>query len=482
MDDSIELLQLLEAEIEAKKKHQDDLWFKGDLRFLLHDPQKVIYDQFYQQNCRETVILASRRFGKSFLGLILCLEYAIRNPRTVVRFIPPEIKQGWGITMPTMMKLEQLWPNGLIRFMSSEKSWKIGRDSWLYLGGFDSQKDAARGSEASFIVCDEAAFTNPEEYDYILRSVLKPQLLTTRGRLLQLSTPARIPDHPFMCQTVADAELEGRLHRFTIFDNPLLDAEQIEEAKRDCGGEESESWQVEYLCKTVRSPGLMVLPRWNPAYIDEWEPLPYHYRCLVGDFGGVTDKTVLQVVAYDYRSPIDGTWHFIDERVYDSNTTTQEIVAGIRDLHAAWIKPSEAPEQDTTCYLDCPGQLQVDLNNHHGINVRIPLKDEFHAGVNLINLFVNQNRVRVHKRCSFTAMSFNSSRFNDRRTDYIRSPVLGHCDALACAIYGLRMTCRDRDGSPEPRVNRDLQAYWKQQPSRHENRQQVAAAIFGGKR
>lgn len=482
-DELIRLHKLLKAEEAYQLRSKDDLWYKGELRSLCHSAQHLIYDAFYSTTCREHVILASRRFGKSYLGLILCIEHAIRHPHSVTRFIPPEIKQGWQIAMPTMAKLSQSYPSGLIRFNVGEKAWKIGQDSWLYLGGFDSQKDAQRGGEASLIVCDEAAFTNPEEYDYILRSVLKPQLLTTRGRLLQLSTPARIPDHPFMSQTVADAELEGRLHRFTIYDNPLLDEDQIEEAKRDCGGEDSESWQVEYLCKTVRSPSLMVLPRWSPDYLDEWAPEPWHYRCLVGDFGGVTDKTVLQVLAYDYRSPIDGTWHYIDERVYDSNTTTQEIVAGIQDLHAHWIATSKAPEQDTTCYLDCPGQLQVDLNNHHNINVRIPIKDDFHAGVNLINLFVKQNRVRVHKRCTFTAMSFNAARFNDRRTDYIRSPVLGHCDAVACAIYGLRMICRDRDGSPEPRINREQQAYWKQATfNKYQQREQVAAAIYGGKK
>jgi hypothetical protein len=169
MDEVTELLHLLEAEVEAQKKNKDELWYKGELRFLLHDAQTVIYDDFYKLNNRETVLLCARRFGKSFLGLILCLEFAIRNPRTIVRFIPPEIKQAYGIVMPTMSKLEQLWPAGLIQYVASEKAWKIGRGSWLYLGGFDSQKDASRCSEASFIVCDEAGFTNPEQYNYILK-------------------------------------------------------------------------------------------------------------------------------------------------------------------------------------------------------------------------------------------------------------------------------------------------------------------------
>ena len=479
MDETAELLQLLEAEVESQKKHKDSLWYAGDLRFLLHDAQKVIYYDFYRLNNRETILLCARRFGKSFLGLILCLEYAIKNPRTIVRFIPPEIKQAYGICLPNMGKLEQLWPTGLIQYVSSEKAWKIGRGSWLYLGGFDSQKDASRGSEASFIVCDEAGFTNPEQYNYILKSVLKPQMLTTRGKMIILSTPSRIPSHPFMTETVSDAKLEGRLHKYTIYDNPMLDEDQIAEAKRDCGGEDTEDFKREYLCEVIRSASMSVLPRYSAERcIENFQLDPHWYRAIIGDFGGVTDLTVIHAIAYRYRSNCDGDVMFIDERVYDANTTTKEIVEGIPELHKLYIKTSKAPEQDDTAYLDCPGQLQVDLNNQHNLNVRIPIKDEFHSGVNLINLYINQNRIKLHPRCKFTAMSFEAARFNDRRTDYIRNPVLGHCDAIASAIYCIRMICKDKDGSPIPKVNPEKAAWWKQ-PVQETSRQQVADAIYG---
>jgi hypothetical protein len=482
LDETAFLLKLLEAEEAHQLKSRDELWFKGDLRFLLHDAQKLIYDAFWSTTNRETVILASRRFGKSFLSVVWCLEYAIRNPRTIVRFIPPEIKQAFNIVQPTFLTLEQSWPNGLIRYHSSEKAWQVGKGSWLYLGGFDSQKDASRGGQASLIVCDEAGFTNPDEYNYILKSVLKPQLLTTRGRLVIPSTPSRIPSHPFMSETVADAKIDGRLHTFTIYDNPMLDAEQIEEAKRDCGGEESEDFKREYLCQVIRSASIAVLPRYSAdRCVESFELDDHWYRAIVGDFGGVTDKTVIHAIAYRYRSNCDGDVMFIDERVYDANTTTKEIVEGITELHKLYIKTSKAPEQDDTAYLDCPGQLQVDLNNQHNLNVRIPIKDEFHSGVNLINLYINQNRIKLHPRCKFTAMTFEAARFNDRRTDYIRNPVLGHCDAIASAIYGIRMICKDRDGSPIPKVNPEKAAWWKQ-PVQESSRQQVADAIYGRKK
>jgi len=202
---------------------------------------------------------------------------------------------------------------------------------------------------------------------------------------------------------------------------------------------------------------------------------------LVGDFGGCNDKTVIHALSYEFITSATGIVQFIDERVYDPNTSTIEIVKGIKELHDKWIKPGKAPEQDHTAYLDCPGQLQVDLNNQHNVNVRIPFKDDFFAGVNLINIFINQKRIVVHPRCTFTAMTFENARFNERRTDYIRSPILGHCDAIASAIYGIRMLCKDRNGSPDQPINPQTQAWWNVKP-KEDNRAAVAAAIFGGKK
>jgi hypothetical protein len=480
MDDLQALHRLLRAEANYQLRSKDECWYKGNLRFLLHEAQRIIYDSYYQKQDKETVILASRRFGKSFLGVVLCLEYAISHPYVITRFVPPEIKQAWQILMPTMGKLEQSWPSGLVRYVATEKAWRIGQNSWLYLGGFDSQKDSQRGGEASLIVCDEAGFTKSEEYNYILKSVLKPQLLTTKGRLVHLSTPSREPDHPFLCETVADAQMEGRLHKFTIYDNPMLTPEDIESAKRDCGGEHTFSWRTEYLCHIVRDGSLMVLPRWNAnEMIGKYEPKPWHYRCLVGDAGGVTDKTVLHVLACDYYAASPIVW-IIDERVYDSNTTTKEIVAGMKELHAKWIAPSEAPQQDNTPHLDCPGQMQVDINLEHDFFVKLPLKDEFHSSVNLINLYINNGQLFVHERCPFTIMTFNNARFNERRTDYIRTPALGHCDAIASAIYGIRHVEKERDGSPIQRVDKETCAYWKDKTEI--NNRLAVAQLFSGKR
>ena len=481
MDDSALLLQLLEAEQSHQLRNKDSLWYAGNLRFLLHDAQKIIYDDFYASTDREIVMLCARRFGKSFLSIILCLEYAIRNPNTITRFVPPEITQGWQIALPTMMKLEQSYPVGLIRYHKTEKAWQVGKNSWLYLGGFDSQRDSQRGGEASLIVCDEAGFSDPDQYNYTMRSVLKPQLLHTRGRLVIPSTPSKYTDHPFMTETVFEARMAKKLHMYTIYDNPLLDAEQIEQAKVDCGGEHTEDWRREYLCETVRSTSMTVIPKWSNDYVRDFEPNPYSYRVLVGDFGGTNDKTVIHALSYEFITSATGIVQFIDERVYDPNTSTIEIVKGIKELHDKWIKPGKAPEQDHTAYLDCPGQLQVDLNNQHNMNVRIPFKDDFFAGVNLINIFINQKRIVVHPRCTFTAMTFENARFNERRTDYIRSPILGHCDAIASAIYGIRMLCKDRNGSPDQPINPQTQAWWNVKP-KEDNRAAVAAAIFGGKK
>lgn len=477
MDDLQLLHRLLRAEANYQLRSKDDLWYRGQLRFLLHEAQRVIYDSYYQTNDKETVILASRRFGKSFLGVILCLEFAIRNTSTITRFIPPEIKQAWQILMPTMMKLESSWPTGLVRYVANEKAWRIGQNSWLYLGGFDSQKDAQRGGEASLIVCDEAGFTNGEEYNYILKSVLKPQLLITRGRIVHLSSPSREPDHPFLQETVTEAQLANKLHRYTIYDNPMLTAEDIESAKRDCGGEHTFAWRTEYLCQIVRDATLMVVPCWSPKFIGEWEPETWHYRVIVGDMGGVTDKTVLYALACDYDVTKPRIW-VLDERVYEPNTTTRDIAQGFRELTALWMDSCTLEDKDDVAYFDCPGQTQVDLQSEHKLSVKLPIKDNFHAGIGALNDLVSASQLWVHKRCTFAAMSLNNGRLNERRTDYMRTEALGHCDGIAALIYGIRHINTKTNGKPPDYVDREMQAYWKQEKS---NRRRIVGAAIAGR-
>lgn len=471
IDSELELAALLALDSHSKVANEQELWERGQLRFLLHDAQCVIYDAFHSKNWRDTVILAARRFGKSTLGLILCLEYCIRHPYKIARFIPPEVKQAWQIVMPTWAKLQQRAPRGLIEYKKAEQAFRVGQDSWIFLGGFDSQADAQRGGEASFIVCDEGGSTNPHDYNYILRSVLKPQLLDTKGRMLHLGTVPPDLSHPFLVDTVDSAEIDGRLFTFTIADNPRLDDEQRQQAIEDCGGEDTEDYRREYLCERVRSRGLMVINDIDKLTFGHWPFPKYAWLTIVGDWGGVQDKTVFVLGCYDFQRE---QYFIYAERHYPPHTGLDEIAQGIKELEALKenLLPNYHPDrpdrpelsrhghkdQEVPIWCDCPGQVKIDLANRHGIIVRLPVKDEFSAGIKLINYAITFQRLQIHALCKFVIKSLQEAKFNERRTDYERSELLGHCDAVAAVIYFLRMASCENP-NPQPKRNTETHFY-----------------------
>lgn len=467
MDDFIEFLALEALERQEALKNRDADWNAGNLRFLCHEAQCVIYDAFYRNKWRETGIIASRRFGKSTLGFILCLEYALRNPYTIARFIPPEVKQAWQIVLPIWGKIQRAAPKGLVEYMAADKAFRVGQGSWIFLGGFDSQNDAQRGGEASFIVCDEGGSTNPEQYLYILRSVLLPQLLDTKGRMLHLGTVPPDLAHPFLTETIHKCEVNECYFEFTINDNPRLDEEQRQQAIEDCGGEDTEEYEREYLCKRIRTPHLMVVPKFNETFAVRECGFPqFAWWHVAGDWGGVTDKTVIYAGWYDHRHWQNIIW---DERVYDPHTPSDEIAAGIKELIAYKDRlfANQFPhdlkykggfrEQEVMCWLDVPGQVQVDLRQQHGLQVRVPLKDDWAAGIRMLNTTVNLNRLKIHPRCKFLTQSLREGKFNLKRTDFERTGALGHCDGIAAAIYWIRMANKE---DPTPPKRMDPQHTW----------------------
>jgi hypothetical protein len=221
----------------------------------------------------------------------------------------------------------------------------------------------------------------------------------------------------------------------------------------------------------------MVVPCWHDRFVSDWE-LPQHcYGAVVGDFGGVRDKTVILFVVYRYESPSTGQFIVIDERVFDKNTSTEEIANGIDELEQWFSNLHEYPKQNTVPILDCPGQIQVDLFKLYGTELRIPIKGDFDAGNAMLHLLTLKGRILVHSRCKFTAMTLKTARFNDKRTDWLRSTVLGHCDALAALIYGIRSlsSC----GDPNPPVVYDPQDYFVR--DRKASGDEAFGALFEGK-
>ena len=275
---------------------------------------------------------------------------------------------------------------------------------------------------------EEVVDSNPDQYREALRSDLGPMLThSPEPRIIFLTTPPRIPDHPFITETIPEAKLYGAFFKFSIHDNKQLTAEQFEACIRRAGGQGSIEFRREYMCDIVRDTTIVVVPEFETAKHVQLCDMPQHcHPQLTIDWGGVRDLTVALLHTYDYMNDMD---LIFDERVYPANTSTESIVKDLREF--------EAQTKVTARYADVPGQLQVDLNAM-GYETRLPIKQDWQAGINYMNARFYQGKAKVHPKCKFLIESLQSGTFNKNKTDFERTAALGHCDGLAALMYALR--------------------------------------------
>ncbi len=409
------------------------MWRRGDLSWKLWEQQTPIHKTIRSlpSHIQTAVVLCARQFGKSYLGTLMAVEDCLQYPGYAIIIVGPTIKQTVDIVHQAMKIIQIDQPPDLIRRSKSESRWYVG-DSEIIVGGFDVRTASRqRGKRALKIYIEEVMDSNPDEYLEALRSDLGPMLTHSPAPMMTfLTTPPRLPDHPFITDTIPEAKLYGAFFKYTIDDNDQLSQEQYEACVRRCGGKDTIEFRREYLCEIVRDTSVVVVPSFEPKLDVVEFDLPDAGRWqLVADWGGVRDLTVALLMGYDYVSDMDLV---LDERMYPPNTPTEIICKDLMVLERM------APDKVFGRFADMPGQVSVDVNITHGYEMQPVKKDDWQSAINYVNVRFAQRKCKIHPRCKFLIQSLESGTFNKQRTDFERTQSLGHCDAIAALMYGLR--------------------------------------------
>lgn len=413
------------------------LWRAGLLSWKLWPQQAPIYRNIRSlpDSTQLAVVLCARQFGKSYLGTLLAVEDCLRNPGVSVLIVGPTIKQTTDIVNQSLKNLSIDAPKELIRRSKSESRWYIGQ-SELIIGGFDIQNASRqRGKTLYNIYIEEIMDSNPDQYHESIRSDLAPALTHSKsGKLIFLTTLPKIPDHPFLIETIPEAELKGSFTSYTIEDNAMLSLSQKQACIDRCGGVDSIEYQREYLNRMVRDQSLMVVPCYSEKDHVGKIAIPQKlFRHITIDWGGVKDFTACLLHTYDF---LNNKHLILAEKVFDANTPTETIVNFLR----GWISTSDDFPFAETIHCDAPGQILVDLINTHGLTVYPCPKEDWLSAVNQMStVFTQPGRILIDPSCVFLRQSLRSGTFNRNRTDFERTKALGHCDALAALMYALRV-------------------------------------------
>ena len=442
-------------------------WTKRkDLSYLLHSGQKIIRNSIANSPRQEQVILCSRRWGKSYLAAVLAIEAAMAKSYSRILIVCPTLKEAENIFVGHIEMILADSPSMYNwSFNQTKKKWTLWNKSVIVLGGTDNKNsDRLRGTKADLIIIDEAGMCS--DFEYLVESVLRPQTLTTGGKIIMCSTPSVSVMHPFMARYVNAAEERGELNVYTVYDAPHLSAEVIEKLKEEAGGEETTSWRREYMCEKIVEETIAIVPEFDKMKKElvVEHSLPRYFQCYtVADFG-FNDLTVVGFWEYLFD---EGLLYCRDELVF-KNQGTAMIAPAIRERELKlWGRQADkrygdpntgnSNSQTTTGTRKKSVIALADFHTFHDLHFSPVNRSELQQTVNKLREAITRKELNFHPRCHTTISHMKGGIWNDSRTSFERSAGTGHFDAIAMVMYANKHIDRQHNPNPiiPPGLNRN---------------------------
>ena len=408
---------------------------------------------------KRIVCSCRRRFGKTTAIVIALIEKCLAQENLKVYYGSPQLNQSRAILSQVLDHVYVYAPLLKPKYSTQDGCYFFPNGSKIFLFGAKdtSELDKCRGQEADILVLDEYAHFRYRP-DYILKEVLLPMLLTTHGQLIISSTPSKDLTHPYF-QLIRDAQIKNEFFTHTIEDSVRcgdITEAQHRQIIEDCGGIDSESYQREWLCKVVPPVSSLIIPEASQSTDwllseDEYSSYrsmlnyKYYHRYMSMDIGSV-DYTCILYFTYIFDKDIV---LIEDETVLKNEAvTTRNIAEKIKE------KTSVLWNSNKIHYAVADNNnliLLRDLANTEGINFYPVKKDSLTAMVNLARLHFQSSRIKITPKCSYLIDCLRFGLWNDKRSEFLRSDSLGHLDALASLIYGLRVIDTVSNPVPPPR-------------------------------
>jgi hypothetical protein len=442
---------------DQKKEAIRELWRRGTLDYILHDKQKEIKNDLLTRREKISTILCARRFGKTFVLLNMAIELCIKKPNAIVKYISPQLKQSKQNLKENMPFLLKGCPKALIpEWKENDKKYIFPNGSEIQVAGTDNgSHESLRGGRADMCIVDEAGFC--DHLDYVVKSILRPTTLTTGGKIYLVSTPSKIYTHEFIQLYVLPAKLSGTMKTYTIYDNPMLTQQDIDELVADyIDGVKNPAFRREYLCEMVNDSTSIVVDEFTeerkakivkvlkqPAYLDAYTS---------GDVG-FKDLTVYLFAYWDF---INARVVIEDELVL-SGVNTNEVAKGIKEYEAATFK--DGANQPLPIYMrvmDNNLTMVNDLQTIHGLPFIPTQKHNKEAYINQVKIMIANEQIMINPKCKHLIYHLESATWNRARTEFERIPDSvdgqlrgGHADALDALIYLVRNLVRSKNPYPE---------------------------------
>lgn len=413
--------------------------------WYLRESQLPLYK--LAQNKKRLVCSCRRRFGKTTAIVISMLEKCITTPNLKVYYGSPELIQTRKILFPILDNIYKYAPKQQPKYDTLNGCLVFPNNSKIFLFGAGDSKelDKCRGQEADILILDEFAHFKYRP-NYILKEVLLPMLFTTDGQLIISSTPSSDLTHPYF-ERIRDAKKSGEYFEHTVLDSLKcgdISESQHQQIIKDCGGIESESYQREWLCRVVPPISSLIIPEcsqdkeWmiNEDQLKQYQNsfnYQYYNHYIAMDIGTI-DYTCILFFTYLFESDI---FLFEGEIVLkNEEVTTSNIALKIKEK----IKSLWKGKPPLNCIADNNNPILLrDLANTEHLYFNPVRKDSLVAMINCARLKFTNKSIKVFtKGSTYLKDCLLFGLWNEKRTDFVRTDTLGHCDGIAALMYGIR--------------------------------------------
>ena len=219
----------------------------------LHAGQQKVRDS----EARWKILCAGRRFGKTRLGVQMCMEVALKGGRAW--WVAPTFsiaRVGWrDIAASAKSFPREIEPTVSLANMQID----LANGGSIAVRSADNPQ-RLRGEGLDFLVMDEAAFVKPE----VWQEVLRPTLTERKGSALFISTPIGRNNWFYDLWEVADEAENWERFQFATVDNPRIDPSEVEAARKEVG---SIVFAQEYLAEFVDAGQGMLRPEWLNYFV-----------------------------------------------------------------------------------------------------------------------------------------------------------------------------------------------------------------------
>ena len=339
---------------------------------------------------RFRVLVAGRRFGKSYLACIELLKAALERPGETYFYCAPTYRMAKDIAWKTLKKII---PNTLVRTKNeTELRMELVNDSTIELKGTENAA-ALRGRSLSGVVLDEAAFMEAE----VWFEVLRPALADKQGWALFISTPEGTASWFYDLWCYVDEDTTGDWKRwcFTTIQGGNVPTEEVEAARAQL---DPRTFRQEFEASFENLSGLVAIS-FNDANIDkEVRDLPILPLLLGVDFNVDPMSGICAV------KKGDELWVF-DEIIMTGGATTWDFAEEVVNRYGVERRIVACPDPTGGARKTAGvGATDHSILRKSGFNVSTPrspwkIRDKVTAVNTALLDASGARRCKIHPRC-----------------------------------------------------------------------------------